>query len=99
VGDLTLDVIARDARRAERRLDLTDREFSLLETLARSAGTPLTRMQLLERVFGYRVNPGTNVIEVHIKNLRRKVDADTDRPLIHTIAKVGYVMAEEAPGE
>ena len=99
VGDLTLDVIARDARRAGRRLDLTEREFSLLETLARSAGTALTRMQLLERVFGYRVNPGTNVIEVHIKNLRRKVDAETDRPLIHTIAKVGYVMMEEAPGE
>jgi DNA-binding response OmpR family regulator len=97
VGDLTLDALARDARRGGRRLDLTDREFALLETLARSAGTALTRMQLLERVFGYRVNPGTNVIEVHIKNLRRKVDTEADRPLIHTITKVGYVMQEEPP--
>jgi DNA-binding response OmpR family regulator len=97
VGDLTLDALARDARRGGRRLDLTDREFALLETLARSAGTALTRMQLLERVFGYRVNPGTNVIEVHIKNLRRKVDTEADRPLIHTITNVGYVMQEEPP--
>ena len=97
VGDLTLDVLGRDARRAGRRIELTDREFSLLEALLRSAGTPLTRIQLLERVFGYRVNPGTNLIEVHIKNLRKKVDADFDRPLIHTVPRVGYVMQEEPP--
>ena len=94
VGDLTLDMLRRDARRAGRRIELTEREFFLLEALARSAGTPLTRMQLLERVFGYRVNPGTNVIEVHIKNLRKKVDADFEHPLIHTVVKVGYVLRE-----
>jgi two-component system, OmpR family, response regulator len=95
VGDLTLDVLGRDARRAGQRLDLTEREFTLLEALARSAGIPLTRMQLLERVFGYRVNPGTNIIEVHIKNLRKKVDAGFGRPLIHTVPRVGYVLQEE----
>ena len=97
VADLTLDPLGREARRAGRRIDLTDREFMLLEALARSAGTPVTRIQLLERVFGYRVNPGTNLIEVHIKNLRKKVDADFDRPLIHTVPRVGYVLQEAAP--
>ena len=97
VADLTLDALGREARRAGRRIDLTEREFMLLEALARSAGTPVTRIQLLERVFGYRVNPGTNLIEVHIKNLRKKVDADFDRPLIHTVPRVGYVLQEAAP--
>ena len=98
VGDLTLDMLGREARRAGRRIELTDREFALLDALARSAGTPITRLQLLERVFGYRVNPGTNLIEVHIKNLRKKVDADFDRPLIHTVPRVGYVLQVEPPG-
>jgi len=95
VSDLTIDVMKREARRGGRLLALTEREFELLVTLARSAGMPLTRMQLLERAFGYRVSPGTNVIEVHIKNLRRKVDIDTDRPLIHTVMKVGYVLRDD----
>ncbi len=97
VGELTLDLLARDAQRAGQRLELTAREFALLEALARSAGTAITRMQLLERVFGYRMNPGTNVVEVHIKNLRKKVDAGFARPLIHTVPRVGYVLQEEPP--
>ncbi len=92
VGELTLDPLTRSASRSGQRLDLTSREFMLLETLARSAGTPLTRTQILERVFGYRFQPQTNIVEVHIKNLRRKVDMRFETPLIQTVMKVGYVL-------
>lgn len=92
IGDLTLDPLTRRAARGGRRLDLTSREFMMLEVLARSAGTPLTRTQILERVFGYRFQPQTNIIEVHIKNLRQKLDKDSDTSLIQTVMKVGYVF-------
>ena len=96
-GDLVLDPLSRTATRAGRRLDLTEREFVLLETLARAEGQPLTRSQITERVFGYRVQPNTNLIEVHIKNLRGKVDHGFEKPLIHTVPRVGYALREEAP--
>lgn len=94
MADLVLDTQSRDVRRAGKRIELTDREFILLETLIRSAGKPLTRMQLLERVFGYRFQPETNIIEVHIKNLRKKIDTGFDRQLIQTVIRVGYVMQD-----
>lgn len=95
VGKLTLDPLSRTATRDGKRLDLTSREFLMLEMLARSVGTPLSRVQILERVFGYRVLPETNIVEVHIKNLRQKVDRDFDKTLIKTITRVGYIIREE----
>jgi len=90
VGDLELDRIARVARRAGVELDLLPLEFRLLEYLVRHAGQVLTRTMIFEAVWGYRFDPGTNVIDVHIARLRRKVDAAGAAPLIHTVRGCGY---------
>jgi len=92
VGDLELDLIARDARRGGVALDLLPLEFRLLEYLMRHAGQVLTRTMIFEAVWGYHFDPGTNVIDVHIGRLRRKVDAAGFEPLIHTVRGCGYAM-------
>jgi len=92
VGDLRLDLIARVARRGEVELELLPLEFRLLETLMRNAGHVLTRTMIFEAVWGYHFDPGTNVIDVHIGRLRRKVDADGFAPLIHTVRGCGYSL-------
>ncbi len=92
VGDLELDLIARDARRGGVALDLLPLEFRLLEYLMRHAGQVLTRTMIFEAVWGYHFDPGTNVIDVHIGRLRRKVDATGFEPLIHTVRGCGYAM-------
>ena len=92
VGDLELDLIARDARRGGAALDLLPLEFRLLEYLMRHAGQVLTRTMIFEAVWGYHFDPGTNVIDVHIGRLRRKVDAAGFEPLIHTVRGCGYAM-------
>ncbi|MCA9242740.1 MAG: response regulator transcription factor [Phycisphaerales bacterium] len=92
VGDLTIDLLGRRVSRAGRRIDLSAREFALLEYLARHAGQTLSRTMLLQRVWDMNHDPMTNVVDVHINRLRRKIDPDGDCPLIHTIRGVGYVM-------
>ena len=92
VGDLELDLIARGARRGGTALDLLPLEFRLLEYLMRHAGQVLTRTMIFEAVWGYHFDPGTNVIDVHIGRLRRKVDATGFEPLIHTVRGCGYAM-------
>lgn len=94
VGELELDLIARTARRAGAPLDLLPLEFRLLEFLVRNAGQVLTRTMIFEAVWGYRFDPGTNVIDVHIGRLRRKVDAGGQPALIHTVRGAGYRLAE-----
>lgn len=94
VGDLTIDVVSRRVERGGKRIDLSSREFSLLECLGRSAGQVLSRTMLLERVWDMDQDPMTNVVDVHINRLRRKVDHGFDRTLIHTIRGVGYVLRE-----
>ena len=89
-GDLELDLIARTAHRAGRRIDPLPREFQMLEYLMRRQGRVVTRTMLLEGVWDYRFDPRTNVIDVHISRLRRKVDAPGERPLIHTVRGAGY---------
>lgn len=96
VGDLEIDLLARRVTRAGRSVDLQQREFQLLETLARSAGRVVTRTMLLESVWGYAFDPQTNVIDVHVSRLRRKIDRDFDRPLLHTVRGSGYRLADEA---
>lgn len=90
VGDLELDLLAREARRGERRIELQPREFRLLEYLMRQAGRVVTRTMLLEAVWDYHFDPQTNVIDVHISRLRQKIDAGFPRPLLHTVRGAGY---------
>ncbi len=95
-ADLELDLIARTARRGERPIELLPREFQMLEFLMRRQGRVVTRTMLLEGVWDYRFDPRTNVIDVHISRLRRKIDAEGEPPLIHTVRGSGYKLAAGA---
>jgi two-component system OmpR family response regulator len=92
VEDLKLDLVNRRAQRAGRDIDLTAREFRVLEYLMRHSGQTVSRKMLLEHVWDLHFDPGTNVVEVHLSRLRQAVDKGFDRPLIHTIRGVGYVL-------
>lgn len=94
LGDLTLDVASRSARRGARQVELTGREFRLLEFLMRNAGRICTRMMIFEKVWDYGFDPGTNIIDVYVRKLRDKVDVDPEPKLIHCVRGVGYVMKE-----
>lgn len=90
VADLTLNLLTREVSRAGRKIELTVREFSLLEHLMRSPGRVLTRIEICERVWEYNFDPGTNLVDVYIQRLRKKVDGDSPDKLIETIRGVGY---------
>ena len=92
VADLEMDLLARTVTRAGRALDLKPREFRLLEYLMRHADQVVTRTMLLEAVWDYHFDPQTNVIDVHVSRLRRKVDRDFGPPLIHTVRGAGYAI-------
>ncbi len=94
VADLTIDLAAHRVERAGRRLDLSAREFALLAYLAHHAGAVLSRTMILEHVWDMDHDPLTNVIDVQINRLRKKVDQGFEKPLIHTIRGVGYVLRE-----
>jgi DNA-binding response OmpR family regulator len=91
-SDLQLDLVRHEARRGDHLLQLTPQEFSLLEYLCRNAGRVVTRSMILDHVWRMRIDPATNVVDVHIYRLRSKVDHDAAVPLIHTIRGVGYVL-------
>ena len=90
VDDLTVDLMQRKVRRGEREIELTAREFSLLERLMRTPGRVFTRTQLLEHVWGYDFDPETNLVDVNIRRLRKKIDEEASAPLIETVRGVGY---------
>jgi two-component system OmpR family response regulator len=90
VGDLEMDLIAREVRRAGVEIDLQPREFQLLEFLMRHGGQSVTRTMLLEKVWDYHFDPQTNVIDVHISRLRSKIDKGFDRPMLQTVRGAGY---------
>jgi DNA-binding response OmpR family regulator len=92
VGDLRVDPARRTAVRAGRALELTRREFDLLEALTRHAGLVLTRRQLLEQVWGYDWEADGNVVDVFVGYLRRKLEADGGERVIHTVRGVGFVL-------
>ena len=92
VADLTLDTVNRVAQRGGRRMELTTREYRLLEHLMRSAGRICGRMAILEKVWDYSFDPQTNVVDVLVCRLRNKIDKDFREKLIHTIRGVGYVL-------
>lgn len=92
VGNLQVDLLTRNVRRGQRPIDLLPREYALLEHLLRHAGQVVTRTMLFEAVWNYSYDERTNVIEVHIGRLRRKIDADSDEQMIHTVRGAGYVL-------
>jgi len=88
--DLEMDLLARRVKRGGRPIELQAREFRLLEHFMRHPDQVVTRTMLLEGVWDYHFDPGTNVIDVHISRLRRKLDDGSDRPLLHTVRGAGY---------
>jgi two-component system OmpR family response regulator len=94
VADLELNLITREASRAGQPLNLLPTEYKLLEFLMRNSGQIITRMMIFEEVWGYHFDPGTNLIDVHIGRLRKKIDPPTLTPLIRTVRGSGYVIAE-----
>lgn len=94
--DLELDRLSRQVRRGERKIVLQPREFRLLEYLLLHLGQVVTRTMLLEAVWDYHFDPGTNVIDVHISRLRRKIDSEPgDKPLLHTVRGAGYRLSAD----
>jgi DNA-binding response OmpR family regulator len=94
VANLTLDTITHKARRDETEIELTIREYRLLEFLMRSAGRPCGRMMIFEKVWDYDFDPGTNLVDVYIRRLREKIDANFEPKLLHTVRGSGYVLKE-----
>jgi two-component system OmpR family response regulator len=95
-GDLTVDTVRHEARRAGQLLDLTAKEFSLLEYLTRRKGVVLTRAMILDHVWDLDYDGGSNLVEVYVNYLRKKVDASHDVKLIQTVRGSGYVLREPA---
>ncbi len=94
IADLALDTTTRQARRGGASFELTTREYRLLEFLMRSTGRICGRMAILEKVWDYDFDPGTNLVDVYIKRLREKIDEGFERKLLHTVRGVGYVLKE-----
>ena len=96
VGDLTLDTITHEAKRGGQTIELTAREYRLLEFLMRSPGRICGRMAILEKVWDYDFDPGSNLVDVNIMRLREKIDCGFESKLLHTVRGIGYVMKEGA---
>jgi two-component system, OmpR family, response regulator len=94
VGDLAIDQATREVRRAGEVIELTPKEYTVLEYLARHAGRVMSRTLITEYAWGYHFDPGTNIVDVVINHLRKKVDARHPRKLISTVRGVGYVLKE-----
>jgi len=94
LGDLELDRMTRRVMRNGKKIELTAREYRLLEFLMRSAGRNCGRMSIIEKVWDYHFDPGTNLVDVYIRRLREKIDAGFERKLLHTVRGSGYVLKE-----
>jgi len=94
VADLALDTVTRRAQRGGKTFELTAREFRLLEFLMRSAGDICGRMSIIEKVWDYDFDPGTNLVDVYIKRLREKIDDGFEPKLLHTVRGIGYVLKD-----
>ena len=95
VADLMVNIDTKEVRRHDKSIELTAKEFSLLECLLRNRGRVVSKMDLAERVWNLNFDPGTNVVEVYINYLRKKVDKDFEPKLIHTRPGLGYMIKEE----
>lgn len=96
IADLTMDLLARKVQRGSKEITLTVKEFALLEYMLRNKQRILTRSQIADHVWNYSFDSGTNIVDVYIRYLRRKIDSDESQKLIHTIRGVGYILKEEA---
>ena len=96
VGDLELDLIARKARRASQEIELTNREYALLEFLVLNSPKPVSKMAIVEHVWDQHFDSQTNVVNVYVNYLRKKIDPPGLKPLLHTVRGVGFAIAEEA---
>lgn len=99
VADLTLDPATRTVARGGEAISLTNREFALLEYLLRNASRVLTRTMIAEHVWDYSFDSATNVIDVYVNYLRKKIDAGRERKLIHTVRGVGYILKTDETAE
>jgi DNA-binding response OmpR family regulator len=95
IDDLVIDTRGKIVKRGDDRINLTAKEYNLLEFLARNKGRVFTRMEILERVWDINFEMNTNVVDVYINYLRRKVDKQRDKKLIQTVVGMGYVLREE----
>jgi heavy metal response regulator len=95
VEDLRMDLLSRRVFRGDREIILTPKEFSFLEYLLRNKGRVLSRTQIIENIWGYNFDPNSNVVDVHIKFLREKIDTGSSRKLIHTVRGAGYILKVE----
>lgn len=96
VGDLSIDLLTREVKRGDRRINLQPREFALLEYLMRNAGRIVSKTMIMEHVWDYNFDPHTNVVESRVCRLREKVDRDFAAPMIHTVRGMGYVLRNPA---
>jgi DNA-binding response OmpR family regulator len=95
-ADLTINFGTREVKRGGARVELTPREFALLECLVRSPGKVVTRVEISQSVWGHQFDPGTNFVDVAIQRLRRKIDDPFPRKLIQTVRGVGYALQTDA---
>lgn len=95
IADLRMDLLSRRVFRGATEINLSPKEFSIFEYLLRNKGRVLSRTQIIENVWGYNYDPNTNIVDVHIKYLREKIDKDFSKKLIHTIRGTGYTVKEE----
>ncbi len=96
LSDLTVDTVAHTVQRGGRMIDLTPREYRLLEFLLKSSGRVCSRMAIVESVWDYDFDPGSNLVDVYIKRLREKIDGTTTARLLHTVRGVGYLLKDSA---
>lgn len=94
-ADLSIDLVSREVQRTGTKIELTPREFALLECLIRTPGKVVTRVEISQTVWGYQFDPGTNFVDVAIQRLRRKIDDPFKRKLIQTIRGVGYALQSD----
>jgi two-component system copper resistance phosphate regulon response regulator CusR len=95
VADLELDLNEKIARRSDKRIELTAKEFGLLEFLMRNRGRVVSRVDIAEKVWDIHFDTGTNVIDVYVNFLRKKIDKDFPKKLIHTVIGMGYMLKED----
>jgi DNA-binding response OmpR family regulator len=96
-GDLSVNLLTREVKRGDTPISLTSREFNLLEYLMRSPGRVLTRTQMIEHVWGYHFDPSTNLVDVHIQRLRKKLAVNEPNRFIETVRGVGYRFVKAEP--
>jgi len=95
LADLEMDTLAKKVTRADKEIILTSREYHILELLLRNQGRVLDRAEIAEKIWNFQFYPGTNVIDVHINSLRKKLDKAFSPRLIHTVTGVGYIMTDK----